>query len=140
MSEPMEDREMAHTVVHILRPGVQSAAWGVPDPYMCGLKNEPRDGIEDCWVYSSEGAATCPECIRLFGWQQAPGRGDPLWDVVGFAADTLDNLIHSMSLPMPPAFHVDQLRVALPGVRDKLRRSFVAATGQNPWQECEEPR
>lgn len=139
MSEKtMEDYAMADTVVHILRPGVESAARGVPDPYMCGPKNEPRDGIDDCWVYSSEGSATCPECIRLFGARQTLGRYDPRWDAVGFAADTLDNLIHAMSLPMPPAFHVDRLRGVLPGVRDRLREAFVAATGQNPWLECEE--
>jgi hypothetical protein len=73
-----ETREMAEVVVHILRPGTKSAAWGVYDPYLCGLPNRPRPGIDDNWVYSSEGCATCPECIRVFHADDNPDSGaDP---------------------------------------------------------------
>lgn len=60
------------------------------------------------------------------------------WEDVGLVADTLDNLIHALALPMPPAFHLERLRAALPGVRDRLRAAFVAAVGDNPWPTHEE--
>ena len=48
-------------------------------------------------------------------------------------AETLDNLIGALQLPLPPAMHVDQLKVHLPELRDKLRAVYVAETGENPW-------
>ena len=59
---------------------------------------------------------------------------DEAWEDIGFAADSLDNLIHAMALPMPADFHLRQLRVSLPVIRDRLRADFVAATGDNPWK------
>ena len=54
-------------------------------------------------------------------------------DRLGEVADDIDNLLGAMALPMPPQFHLDQLRRALPEVRDRIRRIYVAEAGDNPW-------
>lgn len=53
---------------------------------------------------------------------------------IGEVADTIDNLLGALSLPLPPQTHVTQLKAALPQLRDKLRESYVAITGENPWE------
>jgi hypothetical protein len=52
---------------------------------------------------------------------------------LGMAADTLDNLLHALNLPLPPAMHVAQLKAALPDLVKALREVYVAETGDNPW-------
>lgn len=54
-------------------------------------------------------------------------------ELLGMAADTLDNLYHALMLPLPPAMHVEQLKAALPDVIARLRKVYVAETGDNPW-------
>jgi hypothetical protein len=56
---------------------------------------------------------------------------------VGQLADRIDNLLGAMQLPLPPAMHVQQLRVALPQIRDVLRLIYTAETGEDPW--CTHP-
>ena len=48
-------------------------------------------------------------------------------------AETLDNLTGALMLPMQPAFHVQQMKVQLPELRDKLRQVYAKETGENPW-------
>lgn len=55
--------------------------------------------------------------------------------LLGDAADTLDNLCHAAMLPMPAQFHLDQLKAALPEVVKNLRAVYVAETGKNPWSD-----
>lgn len=45
----------------------------------------------------------------------------------------VDNLIGAMQLPMPPALHLEQLKSALPEIRDTLRLIYTAETGEDPW-------
>ena len=52
---------------------------------------------------------------------------------VAEVAETLDNLLGALQLPMPPAFHVEQMKSHLPDLREKLRAVYVAETGENPW-------
>lgn len=52
---------------------------------------------------------------------------------VAEVAETLDNLLGALQLPMPPAFHVEQMKAQLPDLREKLRAVYVAETGENPW-------
>jgi hypothetical protein len=52
---------------------------------------------------------------------------------LGKAADTVDNLIHAMMLPMPSAVHLQALKESLPALRDRLRAIYIAETGENPW-------
>jgi hypothetical protein len=54
---------------------------------------------------------------------------------LGEAADTLDNLCHATMLPMPAAFHLEQLKAALPEVVKRLRAVYVAETGEDPWSD-----
>jgi hypothetical protein len=52
---------------------------------------------------------------------------------LGTAADTVRNLLGSLELPMPPAFHVEQMKRELFKLMDELRAVYIAETGDNPW-------
>lgn len=52
---------------------------------------------------------------------------------IASVAERLDNLIGALQLPMPPQFHVDRLKHALPELRDTLRLIYIAETGDDPW-------
>lgn len=54
-------------------------------------------------------------------------------ELLGMAADKLDNLYHALMLPLPPAMHVAQLKAALPEVIAQMRKVYTAETGDNPW-------
>lgn len=56
-----------------------------------------------------------------------------LWEAIGLLADRCDNLHGALSLPLPAAIHVEQMKRALPELRDALRTAYVVATGENPW-------
>ena len=53
---------------------------------------------------------------------------------IGKLADTIDNLSGAMNLPMPPAFHLKQLKESLPEVSAKLKSIVVRVSGMNPWE------
>jgi hypothetical protein len=55
---------------------------------------------------------------------------------LGMLADRIDNLIGALQLAMPPQFHVEQLRSALPEIRDGLRNVYCVETGDNPWEQA----
>lgn len=52
---------------------------------------------------------------------------------LGQAIDRLDSLAHGLQLPLAPQMHVDQLKELLPEVVAELKKGFVEATGENPW-------
>jgi hypothetical protein len=52
---------------------------------------------------------------------------------LGLLADRIDNLLGAMQLSMPAQFHLDQLKAALPGLRDQLRLIYIAESGEDPW-------
>lgn len=54
-------------------------------------------------------------------------------DDLGTLADDLENARAAMNLPMPAAFHVEQLKVILPQCAERLRKAYIAVTGDNPW-------
>jgi hypothetical protein len=54
---------------------------------------------------------------------------------LGKAADTLDNLIAAMELPLPPEMHLSALKSSLPRLRDTLRDIYCTKTGDNPWKD-----
>jgi hypothetical protein len=45
----------------------------------------------------------------------------------------IDNLIGAMQLPLPAQYHLDQLKLVLPELRDTLRLIYIAETGDDPW-------
>jgi hypothetical protein len=55
-------------------------------------------------------------------------------ELLAMQAETLDNLIGALSLPMPAQVHLYQLKARLPEIRDALRRVYTAETGDNPWE------
>lgn len=55
------------------------------------------------------------------------------FDKIGEVADTLDNLIAAMSLPIPPEIHLKALKESLPEASKKLKEAYIAETGGDPW-------
>jgi hypothetical protein len=55
-------------------------------------------------------------------------------DQIASVERRIDNLIGAMQLPMPPVFHLERLKVALPEIRDTLRLIYIAETGEDPWE------
>jgi hypothetical protein len=65
------------------------------------------------------------------------GKASPSRDELeglGQTIDRVDSLAHGLDLPMPPAFHVDQLKTILPEVVADLKKHFVLVAGENPWE------
>lgn len=58
---------------------------------------------------------------------------DDQLDELGQIADEIDNLIGAMELPMPAAFHVEQLKKLLPKVSARIKSLYVAFGG-DPWE------
>lgn len=52
---------------------------------------------------------------------------------LGELADECDNLIGASQLPMPPAFHLEQLRHGLSELSRKIKALVVAVGGEDPW-------
>lgn len=52
---------------------------------------------------------------------------------IGKAADSIDNLLGAMKLPMNPAFHLRALQDALPEISQRLKDAVVQISGANPW-------
>lgn len=53
---------------------------------------------------------------------------------LGQAIDRVDNLAHALKLNLPHSMHVEALRDALPEIVEELKKGFVEATGENPWE------
>lgn len=53
---------------------------------------------------------------------------------LGEIADTIDNLSHATKIALPAEAHLEALRPALEELCDRLRRLYVAVSGQNPWK------
>jgi hypothetical protein len=47
--------------------------------------------------------------------------------------EKLDNLAHALLLPMPAAFHVEQMKSQLPRVVAALKAAYAEQFGENPW-------
>jgi hypothetical protein len=60
---------------------------------------------------------------------------DDQLEELGQLADELDNMCGAMELPMPAAFHIEQLKVLLPKVSTKIKALVVAIGGDDPWSE-----
>lgn len=60
---------------------------------------------------------------------------DDQLEELGQFADEIDNLCGAMELPMPPAFHVEQLKKLLPRIATKIKVMVVAIGGDDPWSD-----
>ena len=49
--------------------------------------------------------------------------------------ETLDNLIAATNLPMKPEHHFAALKASLPAVRDRLKKAYLSAGGEDYWRE-----
>lgn len=59
---------------------------------------------------------------------------DEKLEKLGQAIDSLDNIIHTLKLPLPDSLHVKSMRDILPELLDKLKEGFMEATGETPWE------
>lgn len=55
-------------------------------------------------------------------------------DQISQQVDSIDNLIAALSIPLPPQMHIEQLKLALPEISEKIKQSIVNETGENPWE------
>lgn len=55
------------------------------------------------------------------------------FETLGQIIDSIESLVYSLNLPLPPQMHVEQMRVALPEKVEELKSVFVEITGENPW-------
>lgn len=54
-------------------------------------------------------------------------------EVVGEVADSIENLLAAMKLPLSPTMHLDALRQSLPKLAADLRKVYIVETGDDPW-------
>jgi hypothetical protein len=52
---------------------------------------------------------------------------------LGEQADRLDNLVAGMAMPLPPSFHLEQIKAILPEISAEIKRFVVEQTGEDPW-------
>ena len=53
---------------------------------------------------------------------------------IGQTVDDLESLIAGLVIPMPPQFHLDQLKNILPEKINAIKEAVIAESGENPWE------
>ena len=53
---------------------------------------------------------------------------------IGRLADTADNYLATLELPMPDAQKLDSLRTGMLEISKALKELYVAVVGENPWR------
>tara|TARA_R110000824_G_scaffold187984_1_gene369278 strand:+ start:1512 stop:1694 length:183 start_codon:yes stop_codon:yes gene_type:complete len=53
---------------------------------------------------------------------------------IGQTVDDLESLIAGLAIPMPPQFHLDQLKNILPEKIKAIKEAVIAESGENPWE------
>lgn len=56
-------------------------------------------------------------------------------DRIGELADRLDNLLAATNLPLPPEFHLSQVKVGLGEISNELKAIYKEITGESPWEK-----
>lgn len=56
-------------------------------------------------------------------------------DAIGRLADKANNFAHATLLPLPAKMHAEQLSIGMKDIRDALRKIYVEASGDNPWED-----
>lgn len=53
---------------------------------------------------------------------------------LGELVDTIENIQCGLKLPMPPEFHLEQIKKFLPEWAQELKEIHISETGENPWE------
>lgn len=53
---------------------------------------------------------------------------------IGELKDTVDNLRGALEIPMPPQFHVTQMKNQLEEISEKLKSIYIEMTDENHWR------
>lgn len=56
-------------------------------------------------------------------------------DEIGKLADSIENIIFSMTMPLDDELHLTAIREILPEWRDKIKAFYKEVSGENPWNE-----
>lgn len=59
---------------------------------------------------------------------------DDAQENLGQQIDRIDNLRAALDLPMPPEFHVKQMKESLDDLSAEIKKAFIELTGENPWE------
>lgn len=75
---------------------------------------------------------------EALGWPDQLCHDAPEWwqtniEKIGKLADTVDNLLAAMSLPVSPKIHLDGLRDNLARLSLELKEIYQNVTGHDPW-------
>lgn len=54
---------------------------------------------------------------------------------IGTLADSADNALAALAMPLPERLHIEGMKGVLEDVRAKLRAYYVQETGENPWED-----
>ncbi len=54
-------------------------------------------------------------------------------ELLGMAADDVNNLLGAMQLPLPAEQHLAMLKPALFKIMERMREVYILETGDNPW-------
>lgn len=58
---------------------------------------------------------------------------DEAIEEVGKAADSIDNLLHAMRMPLPASTHLQCVASSLGVMKETLRQAHIALSGNDPW-------
>ena len=61
-------------------------------------------------------------------------KGEINWEVLGGLIDRIGNLNGAMKLcGLPDSIHMQGIRGNLPEIEEELKKFFISASGENPW-------
>ena len=56
-------------------------------------------------------------------------------ETIGGVIDEIENLISSLSLPVPNDIHVKSMRKLLPEIKEKLKNVYLLCGGEDLWSD-----
>jgi hypothetical protein len=99
---------------------------------------ETRDDTREFDPNSKNGRLMRAVCAEILSQLVPRIKYENQANLAGELADTCDNLIAATNLPMPPAFHVTQLRAGLGDLSKSLKGIQKNYLDYRPWDELEE--
>ncbi|MCB8988100.1 MAG: hypothetical protein H6661_10175 [Ardenticatenaceae bacterium] len=99
---------------------------------------ETRQETREFDPESPNGRLMTAVCGEILAQLVPAAKHHALAEAVGQQADTLDNLLAATLLPMPPAFHLAQVRDGVNDVSAQLKALSTGALGYRPWASIEE--
>lgn len=99
---------------------------------------ETRQETREFDPESANGRLMTAVCGEILGQLVPVWKLGDLAERIGQQADALDNLLAATLLPMPPSFHLTQLRDGTSDVSAQLKALASGALGYRPWASIDE--